>query len=55
MSVNDAFVMNAWAKSVDTPKMLNVPDGSGNMTRFLGMLIGKKSFRIGLRSWRFRV
>ena len=29
------------------------PDGSGNMTRFLGMLIGKNHLGFGLRSWRF--
>ena len=53
LSVNDAFVMNAWAKSQDIQHVKVIPDGSGNMTRFLGMLIGKNHLGFGLRSWRF--
>jgi|TARA_R110002153_G_scaffold273624_1_gene444998 peroxiredoxin len=53
MSVNDAFVMNAWAKSQDIQNVKVIPDGSGNLTRFLGMLIGKNHLGFGLRSWRF--
>ena len=53
MSVNDAFVMNAWSKSMDIQNVKCIPDGSGNMTRFLGMLIGKNHLGFGLRSWRF--
>ena len=53
MSVNDAFVMNAWSKSMDIQNVKCIPDGSGNMTRFLGMLIGKNHLVFGLRSWRF--
>lgn len=53
MSVNDAFVMNAWAKAQDIKHVKCIPDGSGNMTRFLGMLIGKNHLGFGLRSWRF--
>ena len=53
MSVNDAFVMNAWAKAQDIQTVKCIPDGSGNMTRYLGMLIGKNHLGFGLRSWRF--
>ena len=53
MSVNDAFVMNAWAKAQEIKNVKVIPDGSGNMTRFLGMLIGKNHLGFGLRSWRF--
>jgi peroxiredoxin len=53
MSVNDAFVMNAWAKAQVIQNVKCIPDGSGNMTRFLGMLIGKNHLGFGLRSWRF--
>tara|TARA_Y100000389_G_scaffold113114_1_gene110264 strand:- start:383 stop:913 length:531 start_codon:yes stop_codon:yes gene_type:complete len=53
MSVNDAFVMNAWAKQQQIENVKVIPDGSGNMTRFLGMLIGKNHLGFGLRSWRF--
>jgi len=53
MSVNDAFVMNAWSKQQGVKHVKCIPDGSGNMTRFLGMLIGKNHLGFGLRSWRF--
>ena len=53
MSVNDAFVMNAWSKQQGIKHVKCIPDGSGNMTRFLGMLIGKNHLGFGLRSWRF--
>ena len=53
LSVNDAFVMNAWSKDQGIKNVKVIPDGSGNMTRFLGMLIGKNHLGFGLRSWRF--
>jgi thioredoxin-dependent peroxiredoxin len=53
MSVNDAFVMNAWAKAQSVERVKVIPDGSGNMTRFMGMLIGKNHLGFGSRSWRF--
>ena len=53
MSVNDAFVMNAWAKAQCVERVKVIPDGSGNMTRFMGMLIGKNHLGFGNRSWRF--
>jgi peroxiredoxin len=45
--------MNAWSKDQDIKNVKCIPDGSGNMTRFLGMLIGKNHLGFGLRSWRF--
>ena len=53
ISVNDAFVMNAWAKAQDIQNVKVIPDGSGNFTRFMGMLIGKNHLGFGLRSWRY--
>jgi len=53
ISVNDAFVMNAWAKQQDIQHVKVIPDGSGNFTRFMGMLIGKNHLGFGLRSWRY--
>ena len=53
MSVNDSFVMNAWAEKMNVNDVKVIPDGSGNMTRFLGMLIGKNHLGFGNRSWRF--
>ena len=52
-SVNDGFVMNAWAKSQDIQHVKVIPDGSGNFTRFMGMLIGKNHLGFGNRSWRY--
>ena len=52
-SVNDSFVMNAWADSLKLKNVKVIPDGSGNFTRFMGMLIGKNHLGFGLRSWRY--
>ena len=53
MSVNDSFVMNAWANQQNISKVKVIPDGSGNFTRFMGMLIGKNHLGFGMRSWRY--
>mgnify|MGYP001178417474 CR=1 FL=1 len=53
MSVNDSFVMNAWAEKMNICNVKVIPDGSANLTRFLGMLIGKNHLGFGNRSWRF--
>jgi peroxiredoxin len=52
-SVNDAYVMNAWAKEQKIENIQMIPDGSGNFTRFMGMLIGKNHLGFGMRSWRY--
>ena len=52
-SVNDAYVMNAWAKDLKIENIQMIPDGSGNFTRFMGMLIGKNHLGFGMRSWRY--
>ena len=53
VSVNDSFVMNAWANHMKIKKVKMIPDGSGNFTRFMGMLIGKNHLGFGNRSWRY--
>lgn len=53
ISVNDAFVMNAWAKQQKIKNVKVIPDGSGNFTRYMGMLIGKNHLGFGMRSWRY--
>ena len=53
ISVNDAFVMNAWAKQQNIKNVKVLPDGSGNFTRYMGMLIGKNHLGFGNRSWRY--
>ena len=45
--------MNAWAKNQDIQHVKVIPDGSGNFTRYMGMLIGKNHLGFGMRSWRY--
>ena len=53
VSVNDAFVMNAWGKSQNLDKVKLIPDGSGEFTRKMGMLVAKDNVGFGMRSWRY--
>ena len=55
VSVNDSFVMNAWANHMKIKSVKMIPDGSGNFTRFMGMLVGKNHLGFGNRSWRYMV
>lgn len=53
ISVNDAFVMNAWGKTQDLKNVKLIPDGSGEFTRKMGMLVAKDNLGFGMRSWRY--
>ena len=53
VSVNDAFVMFQWGKSLGLKNVKLLPDGSGDFTRRMGMLINKDHVGFGLRSWRY--
>jgi thioredoxin-dependent peroxiredoxin len=53
ISVNDAFVMFQWAKSLNLKNIKYIPDGSGHFTRRMGMLINKEHLGFGYRSWRY--
>jgi len=53
VSVNDAFVMFQWGKQLGLDKVKLVPDGSGDFTRRMGMLINKDHLGFGQRSWRY--
>jgi len=53
MSVNDTFVMNAWAKDQGIKKVKMIPDGSGEFTEKVGMLVTKNNLGFGKRSWRY--
>ena len=53
ISVNDAFVMNAWARDLGIQKVKMIPDGDGAFTRSLGMLVNKPVSRFCMRSWRY--
>ena len=53
LSVNDAFVMNAWAEKEHIVNVKMIPDGSGVFTRYMGMLVSKDDKGFGQRSWRY--
>jgi glutaredoxin-like protein len=53
MSVNDAFVMNAWAKDQEADNVTLIPDGNGEFTEGMGMLVDKSHLGFGMRSWRY--
>ena len=53
LSVNDSFVMNAWAKGQNLENVKVIPDGSGEFTRKMGMLVHKDNLGFGMRSWRY--
>ena len=52
-SVNDSYVMNAWAKKMNISNVKVLPDGSGLFTKYMGMLISKDHDGFGQRSWRY--
>lgn len=53
VSVNDAFVMYKWGKDLGAEKVFLLPDGNGEFTRKMGMLVKKDNLGFGLRSWRY--
>ncbi|WP_373487054.1 peroxiredoxin [Blastomonas sp.] len=53
ISVNDAFVMHQWGKTLGVEKVKLLPDGSADFTRRMGMLIRKDHVGFGERSWRY--
>lgn len=53
ISVNDAFVMNEWARHLGIKNVKVIPDGNGDFTRFMGMLVNKTSIGFGPRSHRY--
>jgi glutaredoxin-like protein len=53
ISVNDAFVMNEWARDQKADNITFMPDGNGDFTRAMGMLVDKDDLGFGQRSWRY--
>jgi glutathione-dependent peroxiredoxin len=53
MSVNDTFVMNEWAKDQEAENVTLIPDGNGEFTEGMGMLVDKSNVGFGKRSWRY--
>jgi len=53
LSVNDAFVMHQWGKHQGCKNVFLLPDGSGEFSRKMGMLVAKDNVGFGMRSWRY--
>ncbi len=53
ISVNDTFVMNAWKKDQDAENIIFIPDGNGEFSEGMGMLVDKSAIGFGKRSWRY--
>lgn len=53
ISVNDAFVMFQWGKHIGAKNVFLLPDGNGEFTRKMGMLVDKSNLGFGMRSWRY--
>ena len=53
VSVNDTFVMNAWLKDQEAEHIRVIPDGNGEFTDGMGMLVDKQELGFGKRSWRY--
>ncbi|HAX85066.1 MAG TPA: glutathione peroxidase [Cyanobacteria bacterium UBA11370] len=53
VSVNDTFVMNEWAKNLNVENITLIPDGNGEFTEGMGMLVDKQNLGFGKRSWRY--
>ena len=53
LSVNDSFVMNCWGKQQNLKNVKLIPDGNGEFTNKMNMLVQKENLGFGDRSWRY--
>jgi glutaredoxin-like protein len=53
VSVNDAFVMDEWKRAQQADRVTFLPDGNGDFTDGMGLLVGKEDLGFGKRSWRY--
>ena len=53
ISVNDPFVMEEWGKDQEAENVVLIPDGNGEFTDKMGMLVDKSDLNFGKRSWRY--
>ncbi len=53
LSVNDAFVMFQWGRHIGAKNVRLLPDGNGEFSRKMGMLVDKSNLGFGMRSWRY--
>ena len=47
------LLMNAWKEAEEAHNVKFIPDGNGNFTEGMGMLVGKDDLGFGKRSWRY--
>ena len=53
MAVNDAFVMSEWQENQHAWDLTFLPDGNGEFSDRMGLLVGKEDIGFGRRSWRY--
>lgn len=53
VSVNDAFVMEAWREAQGAGNISFLPDGNGEFSAAMGMLVDRSALGFGKRSWRY--
>ncbi|MGE4131589.1 MAG: glutathione peroxidase [Bdellovibrionales bacterium] len=53
LSVNDTFVMNEWQREQHAENITMLPDGNGELSEKLGLLVDKSAIGFGKRSWRY--
>ncbi|NOX50531.1 MAG: peroxiredoxin, partial [Gammaproteobacteria bacterium] len=53
LSVNDAFVMDAWGQNANAEELSMVGDGNGDFTKALGLEMDGSGFGLGTRSQRY--
>ncbi|MCY7407908.1 MAG: glutathione peroxidase [Alkalinema sp. CAN_BIN05] len=53
LSVNDGFVMEEWSKDQQAENVRFIPDGNGQFTDGMGLLVDKADLGFGKRSWRY--
>jgi len=53
VSVNDPFVMSEGGKDQEANNIVLIPDGNGEFTDGMGMLVDKSDLGFGKRSWRY--
>jgi peroxiredoxin len=53
LSVNDAFVMNAWSQGQNAEEIIMAADGNGEFTKAMGLEMDGSGFGLGTRSSRY--
>lgn len=53
LSVNDTFVMNAWSADQEAENLDLIPDGNGEFSEKMGLLVDKSAIGFGKRTWRY--